>query len=146
VPEKEKDLLLSSADLEAIQARADAATQGPWHGAHDEFGCVHIGDYGWVCAGPNAPAYDVDSEQGHADAEFIAHARQDIPALLTYIAELEAGRDVALVEQVNQLSAQIERVQRVLWFGGVMCGPNAVVMVPVADVKAALDGEKEEKK
>lgn len=70
--------------LAAISVRAEAATEGPWHDAHEEFGCVHLGDYGWVASGPRGqgPEYDVDSEQGKADAEFIAHARTDVPALV----------------------------------------------------------------
>lgn len=70
-------------DLAAIRGREAAATQGPWHNEHEGEGpCVSVGDYGWVCSGPNWPAYDVDSDQGQADAEFIAHARTDVPALL----------------------------------------------------------------
>jgi hypothetical protein len=77
-------------DLAAIRARVAAATAGPWHGEHDEFGCVSQGDYGWVCPGPSFPAYDVDSEQGKADAEFIAHARTDVPLLLAEVERLTA--------------------------------------------------------
>jgi hypothetical protein len=57
-------------DLDAIRARTDAATAGPWHGEHAEFGYVTIGD--WL----------------PADAEFIAHARTDIPFLLDLVDEL----------------------------------------------------------
>jgi hypothetical protein len=49
---------------------------------------VTIGDYGWVAHGENSPEYDVDSGQGRADAEFIAHARQDIPDLLAEVQRL----------------------------------------------------------
>lgn len=67
--------------LDEVAARADVATGGPWAGPHDEFGCVRMGEYGWVAAGPSgsSPEYDVDSEQGKKDAEFIAHARADLP-------------------------------------------------------------------
>jgi hypothetical protein len=79
-------------DLDAIEARANAATPGPWHKEHTDpnplHGCVTIGDHGWVCAGPNAPAYDEDSDEGHADAEFVAHARTDVPALVALVREL----------------------------------------------------------
>ena len=83
---------MSVIDLDAIAARADASTPGPWHRDHEEGdpGCVSIGDYGWVCSGYLAPEYDVDSEQGHADAEFIAHARTDIPALIARVREQDA--------------------------------------------------------
>lgn len=79
-------------DLEAISARADAATEGPWHNEHDEFGCVQQGNYGWVAPGPG-PEYDVDSEQGKADAEFIAHARTDVPKLVYAVEKLIRERD-----------------------------------------------------
>lgn len=76
-------------DLDEIEARANAATPGPWHEQHiGTDTCVHIGDYGWVTAGPRAPEYDVDSEQGRDDAEFIAHARQDVPALTAEVRRL----------------------------------------------------------
>lgn len=75
-------------DLEAIRARVTAATRGPWHAEY--FGKrgypQRIGtDDATVVAetfdGGGGPA---------ANAEFIAHARQDIPALL---AEVQRLRD-----------------------------------------------------
>lgn len=71
---------MNTADIEAIEERLRAATPGPWHGDHGEFGCVSIGDLGWVAPGPLE--YGVDSEQGKADAELVAHAPADIAALL----------------------------------------------------------------
>lgn len=89
---------MSAADrLAAIQARADAATEGPWE---------YIGRNSIV-----TPPIDVDEAdwgaEGHAglrihtsqdshayryaDAAFIAHARQDVPAL---VAALRAVLDV----------------------------------------------------
>ena len=85
---------MDEATLAGIEQRAQAATEGPWHRPHDDgYGCVCIGDYGWVVAGPNYPSYDVDSEQGHADAEFIAHARTDVPALVAEVRRLSAALD-----------------------------------------------------
>lgn len=98
-------------DLDAIRQRLNAATPGPWHGEHElyegrELPCMEIGNYGWVCAGERAPAYDVDSEQGMADAEFIAHARQDIPDLLAEIdrlqAELKAAQVIPLGDHLKE--------------------------------------------
>lgn len=49
-------------DLDAIVARAAAATPAPWHEEHiGTDTCVSMGDYGWVAAGPCAPEYDMDS-------------------------------------------------------------------------------------
>lgn len=86
-------------DLDAIEARAEAATAGPWHGEHDEFGCVHVGDYGWVASGPQGQSPDYDGgtgDQGKADAEFIAHAREDVPALVAEVRRLRRWKDEAL--------------------------------------------------
>ena len=81
-----------TAKLAEWETLAEAATEGPWAVPHDHeevYGdtCVTIGDYGWVASGPEGqgPAYDVDSEQGRADAEFIGHAREMVPALLGFV-------------------------------------------------------------
>ena len=80
--------------LDAIEARANAATEGPWN---------HWPEAGWIelfQQGPDGP-YDVvevlangirpnlgwgsDGIYGDGperDADFIAHARQDVPALV----------------------------------------------------------------
>lgn len=85
-------------DLTEIVIRANEATPGPWHEGHiDTDTCVHIGDYGWVAAGPNRPEYDVDSDQGRADAEFIAHARSDVPELVAEVRRLRAAGPLSTV-------------------------------------------------
>lgn len=83
-------------DLTAIERRIDRATPEPW--VVDEFG--HVSSEACFC-------YDVDTH-GHGgecgtglhvaelgpamrnDAEFIAHARQDVPALLKEVRRLRA--------------------------------------------------------
>lgn len=76
---------MSDERLEQIQARAVAATPGPWDcygdGAHEVFdaGEYSDGDPGEVVA-PVVTKLN--------DAEFIAHAREDIPALLAEVARL----------------------------------------------------------
>ena len=86
-------------DLDAIEARAEAATPGPWtarlrddmweinDGSGSNF--VSIVESCWLPDDCDAGQYggipDVD------DARFIAHARADIPAL---VAELRAAREV----------------------------------------------------
>lgn len=74
-------------DLDAIEARANAASRGPWkHGEGYEQG--DPGDYvstawgGIVVCGDTPPT--------PADAIFIAHARTDVPALVKRVRELEA--------------------------------------------------------
>jgi len=69
-------------DLDAIRARCDAATPGPWRLKGLE---IH-GD-----SKPGRCGLLIYDEGGHdkKDARFIAHARTDIPALLAYIDMLE---------------------------------------------------------
>ena len=71
-------------DIEAIKVREQAATPGPWET------CKHSGR--WAVFG-----YSKTSARDEkltvmlprkADAEFIAHARQDIPVLLSEIERL----------------------------------------------------------
>src|SRR6185369_1643658 len=81
----------------------DAATPGPWY----RVGMPWNRDAAWVNAGSPDPHQlrfvcdldptlaDVDRDEDGpgnevADAEFIAHARTDVPALLARIAELES--------------------------------------------------------
>lgn len=88
-----RDLAL---DLDAVRARADAATDGPWF-AHD--GNL---DYDprpfWVVS--QEDAQDDSVAEVHVgcreDAEFIAHAREDVPALLAELARVTGERDDAL--------------------------------------------------
>lgn len=79
-------------DLTAIQQRADAATEGPWRAhRHRLFVCKEDGS---PATGMSVGAWPgVGSTHLEQDAEFCAAARTDIPALLAYVAELEAVRD-----------------------------------------------------
>jgi hypothetical protein len=80
---------MTDLDLEAIKARADAATPGPWDVQTPH---VHMDGTTQVRVAPiGKPKIFVDT-MSQLDAEFIAHARADVPALLARIAELEAER------------------------------------------------------
>lgn len=70
-----------NATLDGWDALANGASEGPWGDDSDEYGGIHIGEYGWITAGPRgqAPHYDEDTPQGHADAAFIAAARTIVP-------------------------------------------------------------------
>lgn len=76
--------------LTEIAARTQAATAGPWwtdrlaESDGSESVGVDAGDDNWI-----VPCQDLDP----ADAEFIAHARADVPALLDEVARLTAQRD-----------------------------------------------------
>ncbi|MDQ9094253.1 MULTISPECIES: hypothetical protein [Bacillus] len=76
-------------DLEAIRQRAEAATEGYW-GADDSEWPGNGNLRYWINTHWDGVAAAVTKE----DAEFIAHARQDIPALLDHIAELQGKIDL----------------------------------------------------
>lgn len=73
---------MTDLDLEAIRARCDAATPGPWHveGGRAVWtpGDMHIGD-----------------QRKAEDANFIAQGRQDVPALVAEVERLRKQRGVA---------------------------------------------------
>ena len=82
-------------DLDAIRARCDAATPGPWRvdgSTYDEDCNEHLAPYG--LEGPNERLIwsSGGGEYSHPDmdtAQFIASCRTDTPALLAYIDMLE---------------------------------------------------------
>ena len=89
---------MSADRLADIKAREQAAFGGPWHvldadenGMHavavDGTVLVEVGDF--------------------CDAEFIAHARDDIPHLLALVESLTAERD-ALVTTVGRVQALVD--------------------------------------
>ena len=86
---------MNGLDLDAIRARCDAATPGPW--TYDEAGYVDIGL-------PRSRSIAVGVEIGataKSDGGFIAHARADVPALLAHIEEL-AERTLTAEERLEQ--------------------------------------------
>ena len=82
---------LTDAYLDAIEQRAHAATEGPWeataqdHAAWDVPILDRTGHYLVIC-----PDCGVRGGYERADAEFIAHARSDVPALLAEVRRLRA--------------------------------------------------------
>ena len=82
-----------SIDLEAIEARVKAASEGPWY------------EEGWFTEDEDGDYVEIEP----ADAVFISHAREDIPALLAEvkrqaaeIAAVTAERDAA-IKDINLL-------------------------------------------
>ena len=71
---------LTDAYLDAIEQRAHAATEGPW-----EASAHRTGHYLVIC-----PDCGVRGGYERADAEFIAHARSDVPALVAEVRRLRA--------------------------------------------------------
>ncbi|MEU2924162.1 hypothetical protein ABZ636_03745 [Streptomyces sp. NPDC007251] len=113
-------------DLDAIQARTEAATPGPWGTYHDgsELDYIDIAadleetDTGFRCRRQiamtvdepidNDPSHkewtvEQDRQQIHADAAFIAHAPEDIAALLAEVHRLRA--ELARRVQCNDCGA-----------------------------------------
>ena len=71
-------------DLDAIEARAEAATPGPWMEPRNGLGL------GWTIFPKNSKGWSIATCDSGTDADFIAHARTDIPNLLAALDELEA--------------------------------------------------------
>ena len=86
---------MDAAELEKIRARAEAATPGPWGFTPAPNSKFITSIYSDALGGPDkgdlAFANIGEWGQQNSDAEFIAHARQDIPAL---IAEVERLREL----------------------------------------------------
>ena len=81
---------MNQQELDAIRARADAATRGPWNVTSVEWaGCFYV-------EGRDHEPLVED------DRDFIAHARADIPALLD---ALDAA--VAAIERLKKQGAPL---------------------------------------
>lgn len=79
-------------DLDAIRARADAATRGPWyHGGHRDMKRQMYEPHELIVSTAYPLIEFEPSGQGEADARFVAHARADVPAL---VAALDGARYV----------------------------------------------------
>lgn len=106
--------------LDAIQRRADAASEGPWDAARgaNANGTTYANSREdkaiflaaslnnnrsalWLVASDTViPAATGDGPRAKANAEFIAHARTDVPALLT-LARKQAATLAAVLELAN---------------------------------------------
>ena len=85
-------------DLDAIQARADAATPGPWFAHEDWPGRV------FAESEFNAHVARVTGSNPEPNERFIAAARTDVPALLAEVRRLRAERD-EFCNRVDTLTA-----------------------------------------
>jgi len=70
---------MTDQEIERIEARCKAATEGPWDGSDDE-----------VWATLDCICETIDDETV-ANADFIAHSRTDIPKLTKEIRRLRSG-------------------------------------------------------
>lgn len=85
---------MTDAELHEIEARAKAASIGPWHVVRNNLGCKDIrgakttaGAHGQLIGGTCGLR---NEKQDRNNAMFIAHARQDIPVLLAEVRRLHA--------------------------------------------------------
>jgi hypothetical protein len=84
-------------DLRAIEARANAATPGPWQARHRHAEMTAEDDescgLGLEIDGP-PEAWNRGQFARGSDAQFIAHARADIPALIAEIRRLRGDTKI----------------------------------------------------
>ena len=78
--------MMTSKELDAIQARADAATPGTWNAGGDNMARSINGN------DPVKPVAWLTVWNDRPNADFIAHAREDVPAL---VAEVRRLREAA---------------------------------------------------
>ena len=87
---------MSELNLEEIEARANSASEGPWKTVTARYG-YDMKD-SWAVEPDGPSVHNVAHiTLGELDAKFIAHAREDVPALIA---------------EVRRLRTQIERVQK----------------------------------
>lgn len=91
-------------DRAAIRARAEAVTGGEWHASG---GVVWTEDYDHDDPTGEATVQVVIAQATQAGAEFIAHARKDVSALLDALDAAEARAERA--EQVNANALSLAR-------------------------------------
>lgn len=102
-PKRRRRPMTEPIDLNAIRARADAATPGPWrHVGKNWIGTpveIDVTEADWGSEGHTS--FFVHTNEGGGawrieDVEFIANARTDVPALVAEVERLRRERDEAL--------------------------------------------------
>lgn len=141
-------------DLDAIEARAAAATPGPWEPAPEYGEYFYAYQRGEYFRGVGQFSFG-DGEEAEADRAFVMAAAVDVPALVAYARSLEAenarlqqevlSRYKAsawdlVAEQRDQARVALARVRAVLDAHG-PDGMGSAGYDLWADVNDALDGE-----
>jgi hypothetical protein len=95
---------LSKPEREAIRAREQAATPGPWAVAH-ELNVIASDGYSAFGLSSSHPLKDGSTahQRNKANALFAAHAREDVPYLLSALDEAEAENE-RLYEMLGWIS------------------------------------------
>lgn len=93
---------MTDEELNAIEARANAATVGPWRGAKDEgveADATAVFETGCGCC--------TEKFLSEPDALFIANARTDVPALVAEIRRIKRGMYQEALNDMHQLAAPL---------------------------------------
>ena len=102
-------------NLKAIEARAKAATPGRWT---TKYGRSVVSHVPWYAVMPFGKSRDWLKEiqnglrtglpDTQANADFIAHAREDIPALIAEVRRLESELHINPEAEIGRLNARLE--------------------------------------
>ena len=106
-------MTLDNAQLEVIRKRTEAATEGPWKWEGDKFGDIVVYspvNRGFHNNGGEIAEMDCGSR---LDAEFIAHARSDVPALLAEIERLHSYYYEKLGEQMAETISATQIIEKI---------------------------------
>lgn len=87
-------------ELKAIEARANAATKAPWRVAYANVTSADV--EGPLDEDLVSRNYGGRAQYLTADAEFIAHAREDIPALVAEVRRLRSELERALAAKMQE--------------------------------------------
>jgi len=113
-------------DCAAIEARANAATEGPWY-VDDAEQTVRAREYAGEIVYDRSAEHSSEWADFKPTAEFIAHARTDIPALL------------AMAREQRAVIAKVAEVIRDLSFDYDVDTPTVVDVEAIRAVLTATD-------
>lgn len=90
---------LTQAELNEIKERAEKAVSGPWSVDVQTESCDQYGEIYEIVQSDVFLAPVVAESNSEADAEFIAHAREDIPKLVAEVERLKS----AIAEAISDI-------------------------------------------
>lgn len=140
----EKFLLHAPLDLDGIKERAERATGGSWEVVKSDDKGVQIGTT-WAHPQLKAAVPVVTTAKSlkgvttyieDDDARFIAHARQDVPALIVEVERLR-DKNSRLEDENTALAIEVNQLRDVVWRLGSYCN------LPVDEIQRFLDGDSE---
>lgn len=96
---------MTQLDFDVIEERAAAATPGPWEAIFNRHGDPLVVQEGQGLFGAIAEPCTGPDDYGRANTHFIAHAREDVPALVEEVRELQ--KQIAAMRAVLQAAQAI---------------------------------------